>query len=109
MWRASAQILVPSGTLCSGSFGDTLIAVWGGPLMYTEGIFWEARDLHTTAYVLFCSEWLSMQFISLFRQYNIHGDPNHTIVSFLLCALYICIRYLLSVVLTFILTLQMIL
>ena len=58
-------------------------------------------------YIMFYLEWLSMQFTNLVRQYNIHGDPDHTIVSFLLCALCICICYLLSVVLIFLLTLQM--
>ena len=101
-------VLVPLGTLCSGSFGDILITIWGRPLLYTNRIFWKARDIHAMAYVLFYSGWLNMQFTNLFSQYNIHWDPNHTIVSFLLCALCIYIRYLLSVVLTFILTLQMI-
>ena len=58
-------------------------------------------------YVLFCSEWLSMQFINLVKQYNIQRDLDHMVISFLLYTLCICICYLLSVILTFILTLQM--
>ena len=88
------SVLVLSRTFCSGSFG-------------IQRGFSGARDLHKTTYVLLCSEWLSMKFTNLVRQYNIHGDPNHMFVSFLLCALCICIRYLLSAALTFILTLQM--
>ena len=29
--------------LRSGSFGDILIAAWGGTLLYTEGIFWGSK------------------------------------------------------------------
>ncbi|PON44987.1 hypothetical protein PanWU01x14_262290, partial [Parasponia andersonii] len=55
VWRASAQIydMVPSGTLWSsrghyGSYGNTLTAVWGGPLLYTEGIFWGSRPPYSS-------------------------------------------------------------
>ena len=37
-----------------------------------------------TAYVLFYSEWLSMQFTNLVRQYDIHRDPDHMIVRFII-------------------------
>ena len=50
-----------------------------------------------------------MQFTNLVMQYNIHGKSGHIIINFLLYALCICIRYLLSVVLTFNLILQIIL
>ena len=33
----------PAPKLCSGSFRDILLAAWGGPLLYTEGIFWDSR------------------------------------------------------------------
>ena len=37
-----------------GSFGNTLTAVWGGPLLYTEGIFWGSRPPYSSWYVI-CS------------------------------------------------------
>ena len=77
------SVLLPSGTFYSSSFRDILIAAWGGPLLYIGG-FSGAQDLRATAYILFCSEWLNMQFTNLVRQYNIHGDPDYTIVRFII-------------------------
>ena len=117
MWYGSfGDTLVPSGTLWSfrgpyGSFGNTLMAVWGGPLQYTEGV-WDVfgtRDLHTAHDMLYAI-WVAQYAIhGLVRQYNIHRDPNHMIICPLSCALCICIRYLLSFILINILTLQKVL
>ena len=39
---------------------------------------------------MFCSEWLSMKFTNLVRQYNIHEDPDHTIIRFIvICTLHL--------------------
>ena len=104
VWWASAQVLVLSRTLCSGSFGDILKAAWGGPLMYTEG-FSEAQDLHTIAYVLFCSGGSVCNSPILSSNIIYMGILIIRLSDLLLYALCICIHYLLSVALTFILTL----
>ena len=118
VWRASAQILlwflrrhsilVPLGTFCFGFFGDILIAVWGGPLLYIEGIFWGSRRPYDdSCYVLFkvaqYAIYKSFQAIQYAR-----GIPIIRLSDLLFCTLYICIYYLLSVMLTYMLTLQMI-
>ena len=68
------KYLVPSETLLGSfgdiiysSFGNTLIAVWGGPLQYTEG-FEMYLGLETSILLMICymlSEWLSMRFTVL--------------------------------------------
>ena len=39
------SIMVLSGMFCSSLFEDILIVAWGGPLLYTEEIFWDSRPL----------------------------------------------------------------
>ena len=98
----------PVPKFCFGSFGDILF--WFFQEHSDSGIertsaihrgdFLGSRQLS----VLFYSEWLSMQFTNLVRQYNIHRDPNHMVISFLFYALCLYMRYLLSVILTIMLT-----
>ena len=83
------SVLVLSGTFYFGSFRDIPIAIWGGPLLYTEGNFWGSRPLCDDLYsVLFrVTQYAIHQFCQTI--YYTRGSRSYD------CQIcYICILYL---------------